>query len=66
MTRLTGNSYFIYALVIEKVRLHDNRLSQYKKRGYKNFQLIFGGNFSLKWFFPTVISGDFNVEDLYH
>ena len=32
----------------------------------KNFKLVFGGNFSWKWFVPIVIKTKLNIEDLYN
>ncbi|CDW91793.1 palmitoyltransferase zdhhc3 [Stylonychia lemnae] len=52
--------------VIDKVRLYDNRLTQYKKRGCKNYKVTFGGPFSIWWFIPTPIEGTFDVEELFN
>ena len=41
--------------VLEKVREHDNKNLKLKKRGYRNFKIIFGGSFSIKWFIPCNI-----------
>lgn len=51
--------------VIDKVRLYDNRLEKYKKRGYRNYKITFGGPFSIWWFIPTPIQGTFDVEELF-
>ncbi len=51
--------------VIDRVKLQDNRLKVYKKRGYLNFKITFGGPFSFKWFLPIPIEGVFDIEELY-
>lgn len=52
--------------VLDKVRLRENRLERFKKRGCKNYQVTFGGPFSIKWFIPIPRQGTFDVEDLYN
>lgn len=54
---------------LERIRHHEfstpKQGIQFKRRGYKNFMISFGGPFSLKWFLPTVIEGTFEMEELY-
>lgn len=51
---------------IDRVRLHDNRLLNFKKRGMKNFKEVFGGSFSWTWFVPIAIKHDISMEQLYN
>jgi hypothetical protein len=57
------------ASTLEKVRMHELRPNdppiKFKKRGYHNWQVVFGGPFSWRWFFPLIIEGKFSVEELY-
>jgi hypothetical protein len=52
--------------VLEKIRHYDNRLIRIKKRGYKNFQQVFGGKFGFNWFIPSPIKVKLLVENLYY
>ena len=52
--------------VLDRVKLYDNRLESVKRRGYKNFQVTFGGPISLWWLVPTPVKGTFDIEELYY
>lgn len=51
---------------VDKVRLQGNRLKRIKKRGYENFMITFGEAPSIMWLWPSPITRDFTIEELYN
>ena len=51
---------------LERIRLHESGEEiTFKRRGYKNFKVTFGGPFGWRWFLPLIIEGVFDMEELY-
>jgi palmitoyltransferase len=55
---------------LEKIRHHEfqqqpGAIFTFKRRGYKNFMITFGGPVSWRWFVPTIVEGKFDMEELY-
>jgi len=56
--------------ILEKVRHHEfmqqpGQTFTFKRRGYRNYLITFGGPFSWRWFVPIIIEGGFEMEELY-
>jgi len=53
--------------VLERIRLDANRLKGglVQKRGYENYRVTFGSEFSLSWFIPIRPYNKVLVENLY-